>query len=238
MRLDLPRILAILFIFAGPLMQPPDLCSQTTGSLGLMPIPSHLTPGEGQLLIDQKFSVGLEGYTEPRLVLAKQRFMDLLHRETGIPFPADTQDGPATLTIKTAGASAPVQELGEDESYRLEISPTHALLTAANPQGVLHGLQTLLQLVRITPKGFSVPVVTIDDSPRFPWRGLMIDSGRHFMPIAVIERNLDGMEAVKLNVFHWHLSDDQGFRVESKVFPLLQRRARTASITRRNRSAK
>jgi hexosaminidase len=222
MRLDLPRILAILFIFAGPLMQPPDLCSQTTGSLGLMPIPSHLTPGEGQLLIDQKFSVGLEGYTEPRLVLAKQRFMDLLHRETGIPFPADTQDGPATLTIKTAGASAPVQELGEDESYRLEISPTHALLTAANPQGVLHGLQTLLQLVRITPKGFSVPVVTIDDSPRFPWRGLMIDSGRHFMPIAVIERNLDGMEAVKLNVFHWHLSDDQGFRVESKVFPLLQ----------------
>jgi hexosaminidase len=65
-------------------------------------------------------------------------------------------------------------------------------------------------------------VVTIDDQPRFPWRGLMIDAGRHFMPLAVIERNLDGMEAVKLNVMHWHLSDDQGFRVESKQFPLLQ----------------
>jgi hexosaminidase len=88
--------------------------------------------------------------------------------------------------------------------------------------GILHGLQTFLQLVRVTPQGFSVPVVTIDDEPRFPWRGLMIDVGRHFMPVSVIERNLDGMEAVKLNVFHWHLSEDQGFRVESKEFPLLQ----------------
>jgi hexosaminidase len=74
----------------------------------------------------------------------------------------------------------------------------------------------------VTPQGFSVPAVTIDDTPRFPWRGLMIDAGRHFMPIPVIERNLDGMEAVKLNVMHWHLSDDQGFRAESKQFPLLQ----------------
>jgi hexosaminidase len=65
-------------------------------------------------------------------------------------------------------------------------------------------------------------VVTIDDQPRFPWRGLMIDVGRHFMPVPVIERNLDGMEAVKLNVFHWHLSENQGFRAESKKFPLLQ----------------
>src|SRR5208282_2040970 len=63
----------------------------------------------------------------------------------------------------------------------------------------------------------------IDDQPRFPWRGLMIDAGRHFMPIPVIERNLDGMEAVKLNVFHWHLSENQGFRAESKLFPLLQK---------------
>ncbi len=62
----------------------------------------------------------------------------------------------------------------------------------------------------------------IQDAPRFPWRGLMIDVGRHFMPIEVIKRNLDGMEAVKLNVFHWHLSDDQGFRAESQKCPKLQ----------------
>src|SRR5207247_10924511 len=65
-------------------------------------------------------------------------------------------------------------------------------------------------------------VVTIQDEPRFPWRGLMIDSARHFIPLEVIGRNLDGMEAVKMNVFHWHLSENQGFRVESRKFPKLQ----------------
>src|SRR6185437_717041 len=111
---------------------------------------------------------------------------------------------------------------GENESYHLEISANHVELTAPNPLGILHGLQTFLQLVRTTPQGFSVPVVTIDDQPRFPWRGLMIDVSRHFIPVPVLERDLDGMEAVKLNVFHWHLSDDQGFRAESKKLPLLQ----------------
>ncbi len=93
----------------------------------------------------------------------------------------------------------------------------------------MHGLQTFLQLVHITPQGFAAASVTIDDQPRFEWRGLMIDAGRHFMPVAMIERNLDGMEAVKLNVLHWHLSDDQGFRVESRQFPLLQEKGSNGS---------
>ena len=86
----------------------------------------------------------------------------------------------------------------------------------------MRGLQTFLQLVEMTPQGFAVPSVVIEDKPRFPWRGLMIDAGRHFMPVEVIKRNLDGMAAVKMNVFHWHLSENQGFRVESKRFPKLQ----------------
>ena len=73
-----------------------------------------------------------------------------------------------------------------------------------------------------SPQGFVVPAVVIDDQPRFPWRGLMLDAGRHFMPLDTVRQTLDGMEAVKLNVFHWHLSEDQGFRVQSKIFPLLQ----------------
>jgi len=186
-----------------------------------MPLPAHIVAGQGQFLIDGSFGIGLEGYTEPRLVLARQRFLDRLSRETGIFFQGEAQASPASFTIKTGGASNPVQQLGEDESYRLDISTTHVQLTAANPLGVLRGLQTFLQLVKITPQGFGVPVAAIDDQPRFPWRGLMLDAGRHFMPVPVIERNLDGMEAVKLNVFHWHLSDNQGFRVESRQFPLL-----------------
>src|SRR5207248_2463342 len=77
------------------------------------------------------------------------------------------------------------------------------------------------QLVETAPAGFAAPAVNIDDKPRFPWRGLMIDAGRHFMPLDVIKRNLDGMAAVKLNVFHRHLSENQGFRIESKKFPKL-----------------
>ena len=188
----------------------------------LMPLPSHLETDDGQFLIDGNINVALEGYTEPRLTLARDRFLATLSRETGIPIRQNGPDRPANLTIKTTGASKPVQELGEDESYHLKVSPAGVQLTAANPLGVLHGLQTFLQLVRITPQGFAAPAVTIDDEPRFGWRGLMLDNGRHFMHMEVIERNLDAMEAVKLNVFHWHISDDQGFRLESKTYPLLQ----------------
>jgi hexosaminidase len=196
--------------------------AQDAGSPSLMPLPAHMAMGEGQLLIDGKFSIALDGYEDSRLVSGRRRFLETLRRETGIPLADDWQANKATFVVRVAGASAPVQQLGEDESYHLEISTSRAELTAPNPLGALHGLQTFLQLVRVTPQGFSVPVTTIDDQPRFPWRGLMIDAGRHFMPVSVIERNLNGMEAVKLNVFHWHLSDDQGFRVESKRFPLLQ----------------
>ena len=186
-----------------------------------MPVPLHVAQGVGQLKIDGGFSIVLEGYKDARLESARKRFLSTLSRETGIPYHDEITSGEATLVVKTAGASSAVQNLGENESYHLEITPTHALLSAPNPLGAMHGLQTFLQLVSITPAGFSVPAVTIDDEPRFPWRGLMIDAGRHFQPLDVIERNLDGMEAVKMNVFHWHLSEDQGFRAESKVYPLL-----------------
>lgn len=186
----------------------------------LMPEPAHLTAGQGQLVLDAGFRVALAGYTEPRLTEARDRFLATLSKQTGLIFSPQAAAS-ATLTIKAAGPSAEIQQITEDESYHLAVTPSGAELTAPNPLGILHGLQTFLQLVRVTPKGFAAPAVTIDDAPRFPWRGLMIDVGRHFQPIPVLERNLDGMEAVKLNVFHWHISEDQGFRVESKTFPLL-----------------
>ena len=83
-------------------------------------------------------------------------------------------------------------------------------------------METFAQAIVPGAEGFEVPAMHIEDRPRFPWRGLMLDVSRHWMPLDVVERNLDAMAAVKLNVFHWHLSDDQGFRVESKRFPKLQ----------------
>ena len=195
--------------------------AQDINTLAIMPMPAHLTQGQGQLKIDSNFTVGLEGYKDPRLQSARIRFISALSRQTGIPYHDQAPAGEPTLVVKTSGPSAAVQRVREEESYHLEVTPEHALITAANPLGAMHGLQTFLQLVNITPEGFSAPAVTIDDAPRFPWRGLMIDAGRHFQPIDVIKRNLDGMEAVKLNVFHWHLSEDQGFRAESKIYPRL-----------------
>jgi hexosaminidase len=222
MKTFVPGRLAPVLLFAcAILLQVHAMNAQTTVP-ALMPMPAQVEMGDGHFPIDGKLSIALAGYSEPRLVQAKERFFETLGRETGIPFQHESTGQPSNFTITTSGPSKAMQELGEDESYHLKIWASGVRLTAADPLGVLHGLQTFLQLVKITPQGFAVPVVTIYDNPRFAWRGLMIDSGRHFMPIEVLERNLDGMEAVKLNVFHWHLSEDQGFRVESRVFPLLQ----------------
>ena len=220
MRFSIRQILIGFFLTCGVVLGAVAQSAQDA-DLPLMPLPSRLTRGEGQFLIDGNFDVKLDGYTEPRLQLARRRMLATLQRETGIPFLEQRPPHPFAFTITTGGPSAPIQQLGEDESYHLEISSSAVKLTAANPLGILHGIQTFLQLVRITPQGFAAPVLTIDDAPRFPWRGLMIDTSRHFQPISVLKRNLDGMEAVKLNVFHWHISDDQGFRAESRKYPLL-----------------
>jgi hexosaminidase len=197
---------------------------QAEAPLSIMPLPAHAVAGTGSFPIDASFPIVIEGYTEPRLVRARERFIANLTSRTGIPLWATPSAGQPQFIIKASGPSKEVQQLGEDESYHLDVSPTRVLLSAPNPLGILHGLQTFLQLVNVTPQGFTVASVTIDDAPRFPWRGLMIDSGRHFMPLDVIRQTLNGMEAVKLNVFHWHLSENQGFRIESKLFPLLQQK--------------
>ena len=192
-------------------------------SISLMPLPKAVQAASGQLLIDPSFSVTVTGHTEPRLENAVELFLTQLRRQTGMP-PIDmkvTDSASATLVIQCAGGTKEVQQLGEDESYRLETTSSGARLGAPTTLGVMRGLQTFLQLVQTTGDGFAVPAISIDDSPRFPWRGLMIDVGRHFIPLDVLKRNLDGMAAVKLNVFHWHLSENQGFRVESKKFPKL-----------------
>lgn len=199
-----------------------DSPAQTKSPLAIVPLPQTSVSGMGSLSVDHGLQVVFDGYTEPRLDHARARFLAVLSRETGVLQVPVPEVKLAQLVIHTSGPSAAVQQLGEDESYHLEITQTGALLNAPNPLGILHGLQTFLQLVHSTPDGFAVPSITIDDKPRFPWRGLMIDTGRHFIPLDVLRQNLDGMEAVKLNVFHWHLSEDQGFRIESKTFPLLQ----------------
>jgi len=187
-----------------------------------MPLPAGAQSGAGSLEVDSSFSVAFVGHTEPRLERSGERFLLQLARQTGLPLALKpAKKARATLVIQADHASKEIQEVGEDESYVLEVTATGAKLIAPTTLGAMHGLQTFLQLVDVSPGGFATPAVTIHDQPRFPWRGLMIDSARHFIPLDIIRRNIDGMEAVKMNVFHWHLSENQGFRVESKKFPKL-----------------
>jgi hexosaminidase len=190
--------------------------------LNLMPVPASAQMGNGSLKIDAGFTVAFTGHSDARLTGAAERFVERLSKQTGLLMAMRPVNGTkATLVVHVDHDSKPVQELGEDESYVLEVSSNGAGITSPTDLGALHGLQTFLQLVSVTPDGFAAPAVTIKDTPRFPWRGLMIDAARHFIPLEVLRRNIDGMEAVKMNVFHWHLSENQGFRVESRKFPKL-----------------
>ena len=195
-------------------------------ALNLMPMPRKLERGSGALRIDGKFQVAFARAASPLLQRAASRMIAQLGRETGIPIgvknPAAIGSA-STLVIDCKNPADKPDTLGADESYTLDVDASHAKLTAPGSNGVLRGLQTFLQLVAAGGDSFIAPAVHIEDSPRFAWRGLLIDVTSHFMPVSVIERNMDAMEAVKLNVFHWHLTDDQGFRVESKVFPKLHK---------------
>ena len=180
------------------------LCAQ-------MPLPWKSVPAPGRLTIDSGFAIEIHGFADPRVNSTIQRFTTRVAGETGLPITG----GHSTVIVEPA-------QTGGDESYQLDITPDKAVVHASTFEGALHGLETFVQLITPGRDGFEAAAVHIEDSPRFAWRGLMIDCARHWMPPETIEQNLDAMAAVKLNVLHWHLSDDQGFRVESKLFPRLQ----------------
>jgi hexosaminidase len=188
----------------------------------LMPQPASLTTSSGGFVVTRQFSARAIAFNDARLDGAIGEAMRQLRLKTGLPLAEQVSNGAgAQLTIAVQGAGETVQSVDEDEAYSLNVTASGVRIEAATVVGAMHGLETLVQLVQASGGGYVVPAVSIHDAPRFAWRGLMIDCGRHFEPMAVLKRTLDGMAAVKLNVFHWHLTEDQGFRIESKVFPKL-----------------
>jgi len=188
----------------------------------LMPLPVTVQPASGRLVIDASFVVETVGVANAQLAPAVRSFLARVSRQTGVmyaPVPPAAADA-HRLTIDCGGGPE-YPTLGEDESYTLDVSDAGASIKAATAEGAIHGLATFAQLVQPGPDGFQVSGVHIEDRPRFPWRGLMLDVCRHWMPVEVVKRNLEAMAAVKLNVLHWHLSEDDAFRVESKRYPRL-----------------
>ncbi len=214
--------LLLLLLFAV-IARPQDTSAPPARQHDLMPVPARVQFQTGRLAVDKTFRVATAGFSDERLRAGIERTLWRLAGRTGFTFAPGlaTDVGGASLVIQTTGPGKTIPAVDEDESYTLDVADKQARLTAPTVVGALRGLETLLQLLAGDRAGYYLPAISIQDRPRFPWRGLLIDSARHFTPLEVIKRNLDGMAAVKLNVFHWHLTENQGFRVESRKYPKL-----------------
>ncbi|KIO52065.1 beta-N-acetylhexosaminidase [Flavobacterium hibernum] len=192
--------------------------------LNLMPWPQNVVLNDGNFALNKNFKVNITGNPNPRIFGAVTRFLRRLDGRTGIFF----EQGFITKLNEVPTAELQINctksgkiGLYEDESYHLDIKQNKITINATSDLGALHGLETLLQMLQNNSTSFYFPTSQISDFPRFTWRGLMIDVSRHFQPVDVIKRNLDALAAMKMNVFHWHLVDDQGWRIEMKKHPKL-----------------
>lgn len=192
--------------------------------LNLMPWPQNVEVSSAVFLLNKDFKINITGNPDARIFKGASRFLRRLDERTGLflnqAFVTKLNEFPeAELQINCLRKGK--MELNEDESYHLSVLSNKILIDANTDLGALHALETLSQLLQNNGTAFYFPAVEITDAPRFSWRGLMIDAARHFQPVDVIKRNLDGMAAMKMNVFHWHLADNQGWRIEIKKHPKL-----------------
>jgi hexosaminidase len=190
-----------------------------------MPWPQQVevAPQAGKWVVDNTLSVAVSG---DDLGAIPQRWRERIEQQTGWtlqPQPTDGKQSKIQVVIKHKVDALPKPD--SDESYDLEVTPQGATITANSRFGALHGMETLLQLLQNDGENTFLPLVKIHDNPRFAWRGVLLDSARHFLPVSTIKRQLDGMAAAKLNVLHWHLTDDQGWRFASEHYPKLQQLA-------------
>jgi len=225
-----------------------------SGCLNLMPCPQKLNLAKGFVQLNKTPKIFIQGMSKARQKnVLTQVNLQLSRGEktnfTGLLLVNDSAEADIEIIITTPTDKAEnyyLPQLGDDESYQLTISgkstfhktkdkagakelkkQAHISIQANSDFGALHGLTTLVQVIttKNTESKWLLPKLTIDDKPRFKWRGLMLDSVRHFITLNTIKRQIDGMAAAKLNVFHWHLTDDQGWRFESKRYPKLHQLA-------------
>lgn len=179
----------------------------------LMPMPQRIQWSDKLFLLDGAFSVSLHGAASERLLKAVNQFNQRLDNRILQFIIKDTvPQGKLKITIQ----SKAIVQQGMDESYQLKVAQENIEISSNTDVGAIRALETLLQLLTNQQGYYYFQCCQIQDAPRFPWRGLLIDVCRHFIPKHVIMRNIDAMAAFKLNVLHLHLSEDQGFRIESK----------------------
>lgn len=191
--------------------------------LSIIPRPAKIVEGNGQFTFGQVTTAWADAYEGDSIQSLLKSFEQEFTSTTGLAFKA-SKAAKAALQLRLNPSL-------KGESYCLSVSKTNVIIEAARPVGFFYALQTLKQMLptRAVMAGVSVekgtsmtlPVVEIEDAPRFGWRGFMLDEGRHFFGKKAVKQVLDVMAAYKMNRFHWHLTDDQGWRVEIKKYPRL-----------------
>jgi hexosaminidase len=183
----------------------------------LVPMPRSLEPAEGVVRIEGPFELQASGCGGALVADAFGRFQRDVSILVGVPLTGRS----TPLAISCGASNDGVSPLDASEAYRLRVAARSVAIDSNGEIGVLRALATLRQLIRLEGERVVLLRVAIDDAPRFPWRGLLIDTARHFVSVDALERQIDAMELTKLNVLHLHLSDDEGFRVQSERYPKL-----------------
>lgn len=197
-----------------------------TEQLPLMPYPQKVEVKQGQFVVGETLTFALQGKKSASIDKLVKALSTRIQQQTGRSVRLKKASrAQAQLLIGVDDVRSISNQIDDwDESYQLNINPTRIELTAKQLAGAQRGLETLLQLVG-TDSTVALPSVSITDHPRFKWRGLLLDTSRHFFSVATIKRQIDAMAAAKYNIFHWHLTDDQGWRFESKKYPNLHKLA-------------
>jgi hexosaminidase len=187
---------------------------------GVIPAPRDITAGTGGMRVDGGTDVVYSGGEAARQTALY--FIDLMARQRDLGL-SSPREGSARSSAVNFVLSPDSKELGA-EGYSLVAASDRITISAATPAGLFYGGVTLWQLMTAKPQqgiGVNVPAVNIVDAPRFQWRGLMLDSARHFQSVEYVKQFIDWMALHKLNTLHWHLTDDQGWRIEIKKYPRL-----------------
>jgi len=189
----------------------------------LLPQPQKIEWAGQTRSLQTTFCVALDGPEDNRIDKALDRFVAQVNGVEA--WHSNCEKQKPDLVVQWRQASDYYPQLGDNESYQLEITTDQIMLRSEASVGLLRGLATLAQLVGSLKNDAEVPLLTIEDAPRYAWRGLLLDVVRHWLPKSAVLRTLDALAAVKMNVLHLHLTDDQGFRIESRSYPKLHQLA-------------
>jgi hexosaminidase len=211
-------LLVVIAWFGFLKPKPPPISAGDRTGVELMPLPASLKLRKEVLILDHLPVCRFRSGSTPRLERAVSRFEQRLGERTGLD---GSGSGGPQLILDWGGLAAPYPAYGDDESYRIRITSKGILLSADSETGIIFGLESLLQLVTQKEGQWAWPCLKMEDRPRYGWRGLLIDACKHWIPKDVILRNLEAMGTVKMNVLHWHLTEYQASRVESREFPKL-----------------